>query len=277
MDHFGSAKWREILLLTASRLPDATRFLTLFEGVLRDLITHRVGLVGLLRLIERRAAASQAAYSQPATRLYYFHAWARSLGSKMPLLNRARNLARRLARDLDLDLKLKLNLTLDRVVDLALNLAHGTSIELLMQGYLPAEIELELVHAQLRRDARNLSREMRSLLDQCHRWGWVELYERLVDLEMPPAGTRGEAWEQFLIGFRTAVESHGEPQRHAQLQAEAEEVAEEGRMCCAGIRYDDLRALETYLRGTTLFYDCLQLAYTPYRDGFEDRILAPPP
>jgi len=41
--------------------------------------------------------------------------------------------------------------------------------------------------------------------------------------------------------------------------------------------YNDVEAFRTYIKATRLFYDCLQLAYTPDRRAFEDRILLLPP
>ena len=55
-------KWREVFLLTASRLSDATGFLTLFEGTLHGQVAARPRLVGWLRWLDERAAASLAAH-----------------------------------------------------------------------------------------------------------------------------------------------------------------------------------------------------------------------
>ena len=48
-------KWREVFLLTASLLPDATPFLAAFEGALHRLIAPRPPLVAWLRWIDEQA------------------------------------------------------------------------------------------------------------------------------------------------------------------------------------------------------------------------------
>jgi hypothetical protein len=106
--------------------------------------------------------------------------------------------------------------------------------------------------------------------------GQVELYESLAALEVPATDAPPEVWAQFSDRFRAVIEGQSALQRSRQLRTEGEKLAEVQKKQWATFDGEDFDALMAYLRGTRLFYDCLQLAYTPDRDGFEERILAPP-
>ena len=107
--------------------------------------------------------------------------------------------------------------------------------------------------------------------------GQVELHESLVDLGVPAADAPLEKWEQFLKQLQMAIENQDALLRYRQLQAEVEKLIEEHKKRWKSLHEEDWNVLIAYLQGTKLFYDCLQLAYTPEREGFEERILAPPP
>ena len=64
-------KWREVFLLTAEMLPDATPFLAAFEGALHRLAASRPQVAAWLRWIDKQAGVSQAGYRRPATRAFY--------------------------------------------------------------------------------------------------------------------------------------------------------------------------------------------------------------
>ena len=89
-------------------------------------------------------------------------------------------------------------------------------------------------------------------------------------------------WEDFFntghtdrVKNRDYVKSSGhyrDLRRYERLQREAE--ARAGRL---EINEEDRQVLTEYANASRLFFDCLQLAYTPDRRAFEDRILLPPP
>jgi hypothetical protein len=116
---------------------------------------------------------------------------------------------------------------------------------------------------------------MQRLLDRCQQLGQVELYESLAGLEVPAADSPPKTWRRFYDRLQTAVENSSVLQRYRQLQAEFDKLAEQHKRQWAEFDEEDLEVLAAYVQGTRLFYDCLQLAYTPDREKFEERILAP--
>jgi hypothetical protein len=263
-DRMGDEKWREVFLLTASRLPDATRFLILFEGVLRDLVVRRPRLASWLRWIDERTAASQASYRLPSTRLYYVVVGARSQTDRAPrdFILLIRDCDRALHRAIELEdaLDLDRDFTLGRDFAFARDLARRLTRERGRVGLW----------------AEGLNRAMKRLLDRCQQLGQVELYESLTALAVPTANAPPEMWEELWSQFRMATEDQSTLQCYLQLEAEAKKVDGENRKRWAEFDAEDWKALSAYLQGTGLFYDCLQLAYTPDREEFEERILAPP-
>ena len=114
---------REVFLLTASLLPDATPFLAAFEKVLHRLITPRPRLVDWLRWIDRQAASSKAAYGR-CSAIYYALAFTRAhvlahARTRTSALDRTLGVPLALDRVFALDRALALIGTLDRAMALS--------------------------------------------------------------------------------------------------------------------------------------------------------------
>jgi hypothetical protein len=105
--HTGDDKWREVFLLTASLLADASTFLTRFEGALHGLVSSHPQLAAWLAWIDGRSRVLQAAYRRPAIRVLLVLVLAldrvRDLaGARVRARARVRDFARDLYIDLDL-------------------------------------------------------------------------------------------------------------------------------------------------------------------------------
>lgn len=231
-------KWREVFLLTAEMLGDATQFLAAFEGALHRLVAARPQVAAWLCWIDELAGLSQAGYNRPATRLFYAHALtlAPFLGlsldcilARVFALARDYTLARVLARARDYDLYDSFNLVFDF-----------------------AEVK-------------------ENMLGLCQQQGRSALYAALSALAMPAAAAPPEAWERYVSELTQLIETQGDLARYRQLEAETNALA-----CAQGERWplspEDMETLFTYVDANSLFYDCLQVAYVPDRRAFEDRI-----
>lgn len=248
-------KWREIFLLTASQLSDATPFLAAFETALHRLVAPRPRLIAWLHWIDEQASSSRAAYRRPATRSYY-------------ALDLARVLALDLARDIDpalthvltraLDLDRDLNVDRDLAPDLARDLALSGARAL----------------ARGRGRYRDLATMLKRIRASCLQLGDTGLSDALSALVVPPPEAAQATLEHFAWQLKQIIRTHGALTRFHQLQAETNALAQK-RTEGLTLDFGDLKMLLTYLKATQLFYDCLQLSYTPDRYDFEDRILLP--
>lgn len=262
-------KWREVFLLTASLLRDATPFLAAFEVALHRLIAPFSPLIAWLHWNDKHAATSRATYRRPATRCWFagIRARAFAFGSgRARLVERARDLSRSRALDLDRDL--------DRAIALALDLDRE----------LDRDFDLDLVLAKtralhlnfVRAGVSDISETLARARESCRRLDDATLAQALTDIETPRAEAPKEAWTQFEAQLTGIIESGDVLRRYRQLSDETATVARavEARWQLGKAETD---ALAAYIRATQLFHDCLRLAYTPDRRAFEDRIFLPPP
>ena len=148
--HFNDPKWREVLLLTASLLPDASQYLWYFLTSLDNLVVSHPRPTGWLRWIDERATGSQTEFCQHAIRLYVVLAL---------------DLAIALARTLDLDFALSLSLSLARAVDLdcVQKWSSGSEINELNEGI---EVITIPEHVSGPPDWANLGIEIRSVVER---------------------------------------------------------------------------------------------------------------
>lgn len=259
MARVGDDRWREIFLLTAEMLPDATQFLTAFEGRLHPLAASRQYLAAWLRSIDEEAEAVRAGYSRFATRL--FLARALELGLEEDL-DRALDAAfdcavacdRDLARDRDLAI------VRDRARDRAL--AHIRD---------RARVR-DRDHARDRELARALEVEKENLLGLCQRQGRTALYAAISALEMPDAEAPEQALLRYVSELTRVIEAR-DLARYHQLEVDADAFAvKDGYRWPLG--FVDVEPLIVYINASRLLYDCLQVAYTPERHKFEERLFS---
>ena len=181
-------------------------------------------------------------------------------------LDRGFDRARDFNRDLDLALTLAHDLALDRTRDIDLDL----DIDL---KELISDIDLKELTSDLDIDI-DLEESISKILRNCQSQGQMDLYTAISALEIPPDDALAEVWQRFADDLDQIVREQEALKRFDQLQTEAEELADELQEM--GLSNEDWEALSAYVRATRLFYDCLQLTYTPNRKAFENRIFLPP-
>lgn len=242
MSRMTDAKWREVLLLSASLLPDGASFLSTFEQALQTLVARQPRLHAWLWWIAQWAAAAQAPYKASAMRLY-----------------RARDVligSNDYARDdflpiIEIDRDLFLDIELDRRLQFAVEIAFTGDLGN-MREFRSLLIDPIVINCQQRR--RN------------------DLAIAIQALTIPSAASPSEDWENVADQLERVIESSGTLVHFKQLCDAASHL-----VVLPQLRKEDRVSLAQYIAATRLFYDCLQLAYTPDRRAFEDRIFLPSP
>ncbi len=285
LSHVTDEKWRDIFLLTASLFPDATAFLIGFERTLHRLVASCPRLVVWLHWIDDRAVASQAAYRLPATRVLY----ARDL---VLARDRSEALAPDLVSACDRSRALALNLTLTldpnfarereraRDRDLARTIHNARTLSDL-HPFFSHEIWSDLIEASddvvdLPEISSDLIEARDYVVDLCERQRWTDLYWAITALTVPDIHAPSENWARYGSELAQVIEAQGTPKRYRQLLAEIDALRKE-RKDHWSLDNTDFAALIAYIDANRLFYDCLQLAYTPDHRAFEDRIFWLPP
>ena len=248
--HVNDARWREVFLLTASLLSDATLLIANIEAALRDLAMQSPQFNRLLRVIGKQADEAPSGCSRSALRLLLC---GRALAFA---LDRAGLGALACA------LYLAFHLARAPVPDLALVLA--------------VDVESVLVHARILDLDRD--RTLRTqLLDRLGSQNRTSVYDAFAAVKTPAVDALVEEWQSTIDDMRVVVEKTGALSRYRHLQAEAEALVVAQKTLLRSLDASDIEVIIRYLGATKLFYDCLQLAYTPSRKDFEARILEPPP
>lgn len=146
--HSMDLRWREVFLLTASLLPDASPFMLTFRRVVDELLGGDEKLVALLAWASRKSALNRANTLLGRPYYLYIELYYPSRSRALALdLDRARDLTlaldRARASDLDLDRALDLDLTLARVLafDRALALARVRALDRARELGLTALVE----------------------------------------------------------------------------------------------------------------------------------------
>jgi hypothetical protein len=117
--HVGDDRWREVFLLTAGMLEDASDFCQQYIDALQKMVAGDETLLAMVQWAASKSADRRSGVKPPAVRAFALYS-ARALDRA---LARDRDLARALARDRALDRDLALALDLARARDLALALA----------------------------------------------------------------------------------------------------------------------------------------------------------
>lgn len=114
------------------------------------------------------------------------------------------------------------------------------------------------------------------MLDLCQRQGHTVLYQKVTALQIPRPEDSPATWARFTYELIQVIGSEQLFVRYQKLQTEAAEAASEQSQHRIRTR-EEFQTLVLYCNAVRLLYDCLQLAYTPDRRAFEDRIFLPPP
>ncbi len=227
LGHTGDDKWREVFLLTASLLADASAFLTGFEGALHRLAANLPQLVAWLNWIDKQALGSRAAYRRPAIRVFYVRALAFALDSELdrdPFRLRPHRM----------DLISELDNELDSELDRDLDLARGLIIAL----------DSELDQARKR------------ILDLCEQQGRADLHAAIAALAMHDMEATVDRWRRYETELEQVIEASGALTRYRQLEAEVAVLRrkQSERWPLVGPL---IESLVTFSKAISLFYACL--------------------
>ena len=282
-------RWREVFLLTASLLHEATPLFEAMQAAAQDILDDNRKLLTTQVWTAQRGDRIPAYKGNAKRILYWYISLSRDLSldldSTLDLargLNLVRaydlshDLARNLGRDFDLTLDLTLDLARTRNRDLELDLSLDRDLELdRVQGSLSqAPKGLENFLVDLNASSLVLLANIFTLLPQKERskkrvekfqaffTGWQEMPENPLDSsKMAPCPLHrasNQEWQKFRNSIKEMVENLLEVN------------------LSIAWNLDDYSAALAYINANQLFWDCLQVASVENRDAIEDMILAPP-
>lgn len=243
MTHVGDDRWREVFLLVASMLNDATEFGMGYLMAAHKLIVADMNLVNIVKWTEYkrtqhptvRCRAGVLRALMPALALDRVHDLTHARGIA---LARGRTLARVLARDLDLDRVLALARDLDLDRARALDRDHALDLALTVSR----AYSLESMTAEL---------------------------EQLVVLDKDDNAEVKLVFTQELITILDRYETQWNPRKRFQITDA--DVAQ-----FTSLTNTQVKKLQVYLEALNLLVHCLQIAYVPQRGVLLDKFLLPP-
>ncbi len=278
MRFVGEDRWREVFLLTAGMLDDATEFCTLYLQATAKLIAEDAQLIKQLNWAVQKGASLSLPYKTAAVRAF--------------LIFRARDLDRDRALALAHDLDRALALALAHDLDRALALARDLDRAFTRDRTLDLDFALALARDRARprdpsRDralarARDLARDLDLNLDldpaltrasdRARNLSLDELADALESLEVPVTNAKRTMWQDFSEKLELVLETYRDQwDIYQKFPIDDEEVAEWGKLSSKQVEL-----LACYLEVNRLLVRCLQVAYVPNRQAIEDRILLPP-
>jgi predicted NACHT family NTPase len=247
------ARWREVILLSASLLADADDFFVEFQRAVDRLIERDNRLMAFVMWAARKVDSYKVDYKTAAVRGYccyraLFHDLARTCasdaarnwGNDLDLacegaLALARDLDPVLANDLDSAGALSPDLDLDHACDRALTLALGRA-----EGREPARAHVLAL-------ARDLARD-------CDRG----LCQVLDNLRTPTTDDSTEEWQGFADELKEMLV------KYRDIGHDWDFSAQQGQ------------CLAEYFQANRLLVECLKVAYVSDRGAIEDSLLLPP-
>lgn len=264
-------RWREVFLLTACSLDDASY---LFAGLLESLdgmAATNTALKGLLVWVDQKAKEGDLSNSRLSTGgnltnrrvLYLF---------LNGVLARDRALVRALDLDRALDLALDLDRVLDRALDRALDLALDLDRVLALDCVLALDraldraldfdrdiaLDFTLGYALLVAEAYCVEKLFQQAVKQSAAYPLPALHQALQTLKIPGEKDPGQVWWQFWADLRHILQTHRQLGQEWQFTEK------------------DRKVFEDYLAGCELVVQCLKLAYVADREGILARLLQPP-
>ena len=250
--YIGNDRWREVFLLTAGLLEEATEFCKQYLEALTKIMASDETLLAVLKGASGQTAAKQIGRRPPAIRaLAIYFSLDRAIGSSHEI-NLARTRALTLAhvlvpsinRDLLFDRNFDLDVTfeLDRTLSLSLALDLSARYDPSLLTELPETTSEIIIY--LRRWTGKL--------------GLMTLHQALQRLIVPAKNSLEASWYEFNQQLMTIVLTHWELKAFWELSREQKKL------------------LEKYLEANLLLVECMSLAYLPNREELENKLLLPP-
>lgn len=242
-EHCADGRWREVLLLTTSLLPDARQFMHIFRGAVDELLEGDKKLWALLAwAVKKTNAIETAPWLARASYLFV------ESDSEKTGYERALDHARALAHVPDLARALELEHDLARALEIDIPLARAPAHTLEH-----ARTHADVIERDLERD---LGRARRLALDS----GLNSLARELAALSLPTNKATAAEWQDFADELRALMRRHrdiGHAWDLTEMQA---------------------KRLADYLNATSLLQDCLELAFMPpdEKEMMQNSLYLPP-
>jgi hypothetical protein len=257
MVYTGDERWREIFLLTAAMLPDASNFTNQYLQALSEFVSKNEALLSMLQWIVTRSINLPSGIKPPAARAFGFfltcpHAYFRAR-------TYARTILRLLAVDIDLDSNLDIDLVFafdtNLVNNLNLDLTHAISYALVraLAVDFAVTFDLKLVDA--------ISSKTVVVIDQLQRWSQhfaSPLNKPLANLRVPDANATLNEWRLFNKTLSQIILQHWGLEEFWKLSDKQ-----------AGV-------LTKYLQASVLLLECIELTAISDREGIVNQLLLPP-
>ncbi len=303
MQHVGDDRWREVFLLVAGMLEDATEFGEQYMAAAHKLIGEDTQLIHFIECGVEKGAVAQAGYKIAASRAFfhyrtralalddvnlkladltlgYLDEWKtvlknlddfdatpnnpEALAHALSIFDRARSLARALARTLDHFLDNDIILH-----DYSHTLEGIVSVD---EGTLGATLDTHTLNASLILliYARNFDRY--SVLKIAERRQLSEMAGTLRTMMLPEIGQEHDVQLAYAKNLAAILEKYQDQWDPYHLMA----VTEDEALLWKDISKKQVVMWTFYLEANLLLARCLQVAYVPNRQALEDKILLPP-
>jgi hypothetical protein len=265
MAHVGEDRWREVFLLTASMLDDATEFCRRYLAAVANLAAQDETVTAMLQWAAGKNTHESSGVKPPAVRAFALYL---ALDHDHTLYwVRALERGRASAPDFGIALFLPLDRTFDRALtdalahahtldhalghayhfDRALNRAHAHALAL----DLAVTFDLALLDGLSNMSLADLLRRLRV-------WSWRFSLTDLAALTIPPDGAPPQTLRAFNKQLEDILLAHWQLEQMWQLS-----TAQVG-------------LLANYLAANRLLVECLAVAYVPGRAEIESQLLLPP-
>ncbi|HJQ30621.1 MAG TPA: NACHT domain-containing protein [Pyrinomonadaceae bacterium] len=231
-EHCTDGRWREVLLLTTSMLPDAGHLMTLFRSRLDELIAHEDKLRELLVWVCSRSNSISPGVWRLRPYYLYVHVY---YHSQSPALDAA--LGRTLARALACSRDDAFARALERDIAHSHEQARRRALNYARGGFKSSTGTSGRMRARGGVGAFDHARDRELALG--------ELQRELAALTTPGEGAAATEWQDYADKLRLLITGHSEAGAEWILSEEQEAL------------------LETYLNTTSLLQDCLELAFMP--------------
>lgn len=264
LTHITDPRWREVILLTTSLLPDADDFFVQFRHAIDDLVRADEEFVKLLQWADKKAGQSAAAYKKSTCRSFYicligYHRSAFAIAHNLAhdltfdrIIAHVSTIAQASALDLTLELDLdELNLTFD--------LASSFDSKELAIDYL-LEINLFVVNVPvMTSNVKNYDITITFLNDsiqQIYKWNFKALAEQLTHLmaTFPDNNASQEQWKYFANAWQQVLQRQRNIAHKWNLRSQ--------------LKMD-------YYRANSLLLECLDIATVSDGEAIKANLLAP--
>ncbi len=254
MAHVGDDRWREVFMLVAGMLDDATQFGELYLAAVPDLLLDEAVVLARIHWAAQKGAVLQAGYKPIAHRAF--------------LHNRA--LARVLAHDLIFSRTIIRARALASARDLAFELAHHLAYNRTRDLDFVRDLNLarDLTSARVRDFARDLD----LALAIAQRYDLPHMEAALKKVTVPEPSANNDTTQLYYRQLSAIV---GMYQDHWDL-CRMLIVSEEEMIPWLELSPEQVGLLQQYYEANLLLMRCIQVAYLPVRQEIEDKLLLLP-